>query len=97
MAEIVLGMGTSHGPMLSTPPAKWDLRVPDDKRDIQHFRGQTWTFDELVEHRRDEHLERQITPEIWRERHQKCRNAIAFCFAFLLFFRIFTEKSHFLQ
>ena len=77
MAEIVLGMGTSHGPMLSTPPAKWDLRVPDDKRDIQHFRGQTWTFDELVEHRRDEHLERQITPEIWRERHQKCRNAIA--------------------
>ena len=27
MAKIVLGMGSSHGPMLSTPPEEWGQRV----------------------------------------------------------------------
>ena len=76
MAEIVLGIGTSHGPMLSTPPEKWDLRVPDDLRNRHHFRGRTWTFDELVAERRDENLARQITPDVWRSRHAACRRAI---------------------
>ena len=42
MAKIVLGMGTSHGPMLSTPPDQWDARVPFDKSHKAHpFRGKT--------------------------------------------------------
>jgi len=77
MAEIVLGIGTSHGPMLSTPPEGWDLRVPDDRRNIQHFRSRTWTFDELVEERRGEHFENQITLEVWKRRHAQCRAALA--------------------
>ncbi len=76
MARIVIGMGMSHGPMLSTPPERWDLRLPDDLRSIHHFRGKTWTFDELVELRRDEGLARQITLEVWRKRHAACRSAI---------------------
>jgi 3-O-methylgallate 3,4-dioxygenase len=35
MAKIVLGIGTSHGPMLSTPPEDWALRVVSD-RQAQH-------------------------------------------------------------
>ncbi len=77
MAKIVLGMGTSHGPMLSTSPEQWDLRVPDDRRNRHHYRSRTWTFDELVEFRKKEQLERQITPEVWRTRHAACRAAIA--------------------
>src|SRR5687768_18498610 len=76
MAEIVLGLGTSHGPMLSTPPDKWDLRIPDDLRSTHHFRGRTWTFDELVAERASENLAAQIQPEIWVQRHAQCRRAI---------------------
>ena len=30
MARLVLGLGTSHGPMISTPPDQWHLRVAAD-------------------------------------------------------------------
>ena len=76
MANIVLAIGSSHGPMLSTPPDGWDLRVPDDKRRQHHYRGRTWSFDELVALRRGEGLEEQILPEVWRRRHAACRAAI---------------------
>ena len=51
MAEIVLGIGTSHGPMLVTETESWGLRVPADKANKHAWRGGTWTFDELVEAR----------------------------------------------
>ena len=76
MARIVIGMGTSHGPMLSTPPEGWDLRVPDDLRSVHHYKGRTWSFDELVEARRGEGLAEQITVDVWRRRHAECRSAI---------------------
>lgn len=77
MAEIVLALGTSHGPMLSTPPEGWDWRVPDDRRNRHVYRGRYWSFDELVAERRAEGLGAQITLERWRERHAACRAAIA--------------------
>ncbi len=77
MARIVLGMGTSHGPMLSTPPELWDLRVPDDRRMRHHYKGRTWTFDELVELRKGECLGRQITPDVWQARHAAGRLALS--------------------
>lgn len=76
MAKIVLGMGTSHGPMLITPAATWGARVPDDRLGMHDFEGREWTFDELVEHRRGENLAAQITPEKWQQRHAQCRAAI---------------------
>ncbi|HTY95305.1 MAG TPA: hypothetical protein VMC02_15565 [Steroidobacteraceae bacterium] len=77
MAEIVLAIGSSHGPMLSTPPSGWDLRVPDDRRHRHPYRGRDWSFDELVAQRRNERLEEQVTPERWRARHAACRAAIS--------------------
>ncbi len=76
MAEIVVGIGASHGPMLVTRAADWGARVPADKANRHPWRGRTWSFDELVEARRGEHLERQITPDIWEERHRRCQAAI---------------------
>ncbi len=76
MAKIVLGIGTSHGPMLSTPPEQWNLRVEADRKMRHPFRGQVLSFDELVEARANEGLENQITLEAWKVRHQRCRKAI---------------------
>ncbi|SPS01152.1 protocatechuate 3,4-dioxygenase [Cupriavidus taiwanensis] len=76
MAEIVLGMGTSHGPMLVTPPHTWGSRLPDDRRNLHHYQGRTWTFDELVRQRASEKLAAQITPEVWEARHARCMQAI---------------------
>jgi hypothetical protein len=49
MARIVCGFGSSHGPLLSTPPERWDLRAADDRKSPAHpFRGGVYTFPELV-------------------------------------------------
>jgi hypothetical protein len=78
MAKIVLGMGTSHGPMLSTPPEQWGQRASADRKNPRHFfKGRTYSYDELLTERADEHLEQQVSPEIWRERHERCQRAIA--------------------
>jgi len=78
MAKIVLGIGTSHGPMLSTPPEEWGQRVEADKMNPEHpFRGATFTFDQLIASRRSENLAEQITPRLWRERHAQCQRSIA--------------------
>jgi hypothetical protein len=45
MAKIVFGFGSSHGPLLATPPERWDLRAADDRlnmktRTSRHERNQ---------------------------------------------------------
>ena len=78
MAKIVLGLATSHSPMLTTPWEKWDGRVAADRRNPDlRFRGGGFTFDQLVDERRGEDLGRQVTPELWRARHAACQAAIA--------------------
>lgn len=55
MAKIVYGFGSSHGPLLSTPPERWDLRAQDDRKNPKHpYRGGVYTFSELVERRKGE-------------------------------------------
>lgn len=77
MAEIVLAIGTSHGPMLSTPPEKWDLRVRADRADPAHpFRGRTYTFDELVALRASESLAAQNTLDERGVRAERCTAAL---------------------
>jgi hypothetical protein len=77
MAKIVLGIGTSHGPMLSTPPDQWGQRVVADQRNPEHwFKGKAYTFDQLVALRANENLAEQITQKVWNERHAACRRAI---------------------
>ncbi len=77
MAQIVLGMATSHGPMLSTPWEQWAGRVAFDKQVAAHdFQGGKYSFDELVTLRRGENFAAQITPERWQARAQACNAAL---------------------
>ena len=76
MAKIVLGMALSHGPMLSTTPEQWPLRVPADRAGKHPFRGRVWTFAELVEHRRADRFDLQCTLDVMRTRHADCQRAL---------------------
>ncbi len=85
MAEIVYGFGSSHGPLLSTPPEKWDLRAQADKENPAHpYREGTYTWPELRDLRKDEKLDDQIKLDIREGRHarnQKHMDALAEKFA----------------
>jgi hypothetical protein len=62
MAEIVLGIGTSHAPQLVTSVEDWRLRVPADRSNAVHYyRGDTYTFDELVRLRSGDGIEAHLT------------------------------------
>lgn len=77
MADIVLGLASSHGPMLSTPPEQWGLRVAADRNNPAHwYRGRQYGFEALARQRAGEALHDQITPEVWQVRHAACRRAI---------------------
>lgn len=77
MAKIVLGMATSHGPMLSTPAEQWGERVVADKRSSElYFRGKPYNFDDLARARAGENLGREIALDKWRERHAACTRAL---------------------
>lgn len=78
MAKIVYGFGTSHGPLLSTPPERWDLRADDDRKNPRHpFRGRNYNFAELVAARdgeRDFHREMSLATR--QERHARNQKAL---------------------
>lgn len=77
MANITFGFGTSHSPLLSTPPDKWHLRVEADKKNPSlEYRGKSYVYDELVNLRKDEGLDHQSSLAIRTERHAASRAAI---------------------
>jgi hypothetical protein len=77
MAEIVLGIWTTHGPSLALDPKDWTVRVPADKRQRNHpFRGGFYDFDTLVSMRAEEGLAAKAALEE-RQRHAaNCQTAI---------------------
>ena len=77
MARIVLGLGTSHGPMLHTPPEHWGQRVIADKRNKELcFKGRLHDYDQLVALRQPGFA---AQTEIGHQRHLqgRCHAAIA--------------------
>ena len=77
MAQIVLGMGTSHSPMLSTPPEEWGQRAEADKQNPAHpFRDGVYTFDELLEKRKSENFAERFSVDIWRKQYAACMEKI---------------------
>ncbi len=78
MARIVYGFGSSHGPLLSTPPERWDLRAQDDRENPAHpFRGSVYTFPELVEVRMGEKdFHKEVEIEVRRGRHERNQRAL---------------------
>ncbi|MDX1485688.1 MAG: protocatechuate 3,4-dioxygenase [Alphaproteobacteria bacterium] len=78
MARIVYGFGSSHGPLLSTPPERWDLRAADDRKNPAHpFRGGTYNFQELVRVRAGERdFEKEMSLEMRTARHERNQAAL---------------------
>src|SRR5262245_13127632 len=63
--------------MLSIAPELWPERTKVDRTNPRHFyQGKTYTFDELVALRKAERLAEQCTPDVCRERHSRCQQAI---------------------
>ncbi|GII62097.1 hypothetical protein Skr01_21820 [Sphaerisporangium krabiense] len=67
MATVVTAIGTSHGPQLKTPPARWAERgVADRRSSALEFRGRRYTFDELRAARPD--FAAECAPEVQERR-----------------------------
>ena len=78
MAEIVLGMWTTHGPTLSTTPEEWLLRLPADRANRAHwYKTGRYDFDTLVQMRSDEGLAEKSSLAQRTKRHSACQAAIA--------------------
>src|SRR3954470_10485429 len=76
MAEIVLGIGTSHGPLLSTPPEQWDLRASADRANKAHyFRGKAYDYESLLRERAPG-FAKEIDLETKRDRFARCQRAL---------------------
>ncbi len=76
MADIVLGIGSSHGPLLSTPPEQWDLRAKADRENKKHwFRGRTFDYESLLKERAPG-FAKEVEVETRRARHAQCRRAM---------------------
>lgn len=76
MAEVVLGMALSHGPMLSTPPEQWDLRASADRANKRHwYRGRAYDYEALARER-GAGFSSQISVEQRTRRHAACQSAL---------------------
>src|SRR5215467_5069005 len=76
MAEIVLGIGSAHGPLLSTPPAKWDLRAQADRENKKHwFRGKSYDYESLLQLRAPGFPD-EVTEESRAKRFEQCHRAM---------------------
>ncbi len=76
MAKVVLGIGSSHGPMLSTPPDMWHLRGDADRKNLKHFyRGEAYDFAKLLAARQPGFADK-ITPEERKKRYDACQRAL---------------------
>ena len=76
MAKIVLGLGTSHGPMLHTPPEQWHQRVIADRANKQLcYRGRLYDFEGLLAQRAPG-FAAQLVLEHQRAQQARCHAAI---------------------
>ena len=79
MAEIVLGLGTSHSPMLSTPPDPWwPIHAERDKLRTETLdpQGTARTYDDLVALAKPD-IDKELTPEVWQARWDAGQRAVA--------------------
>ena len=80
MAQVVLGLGTSHSPQLSTPPDPWWRRHAEERDKLRKENvdkhGQLKTYDELVAVASPD-IEKELTPEVWQTRWDACQAGIA--------------------
>ena len=79
MAEIVLGIGTSHSPMLSLPGDMWGEYAARDKTNpmlLSLEDGSTKTYEELLA-TADPAIAGRLTVENFQAQHEACQRGIA--------------------
>lgn len=79
MAEIVLGLGSSHSPQLSTPPEMWLAYGEGDKNHTELWAadGKPYSFEELLETADRAAIEKELTEDKLRTRYNACQQGIA--------------------
>jgi hypothetical protein len=77
MADIVVGVASSHTPQLSSGADMWPDHAERDQRN-PHLLGtdaQYHTYDELLA-AADPELEKELRPEVWDRKYRRCQEAI---------------------
>lgn len=79
MAQVVLGLGTSHSPQLSTVPELWSARGERDKNNPELIGtdGVVSNYEELLARVDVGRLAREITPDKFQQRHERNQKGIA--------------------
>jgi len=79
MAEIVLGLGTSHSPMLNTPPELWPLHVERDRANAALVArdGKSYSYDDLLRRADPRIAAEELSIDKWQQRHEAAQAAIA--------------------
>src|SRR3954462_13270986 len=77
MAELVLGMATSHTPMLNAPATDWPRFIERDARrsDLLDTDGRLTSYEVQLRHAPANIIE-EIAPERMQARHQAVQGAI---------------------
>lgn len=77
MAKIVLGLGTSHSPMLSTTTDIWPEHGERDKRNPQLLtaEGEYLTYEQLLQRARPG-IQAEIEPDVWQSKYERMQKGI---------------------
>lgn len=77
MARIVLGIGVSHSPQLSTPVAVWEQHAERDRSQthLLGLSGGIHTYEEILA-QADPGLSASLTAEVWESQHARGQAAI---------------------
>ena len=78
MGEIVLGIGTSHSPMLAQPPELWAVHGQNDKRNqelVYPPDGLVYPYEEALE-RAHPDIAKLVDEDLFRKQHANLTNAI---------------------
>ena len=78
MAELVLGIATSHTPMLNTPAEEWPCFIERDRARsmLLDKEGRRTSYDELLGRGADPAVAAELTPERFRARHDLAQQAV---------------------
>lgn len=78
MADLVFGFGTSHGPLLTIDPTIWGRSHTADMMEIPriHFRGNTYSWEELRALRGAANFAAQNTPAARQAAFADCQRAL---------------------
>ena len=80
MAEVVLGLGTSHSPQLSMAPETWPARAEvfdKSSTELVGTDGIVSNYEDLLARADVSRIAKEITPEKFQQRHEQNQKGIA--------------------